>query len=640
MMGEPNRVRTFDGRIVLSNFPKFGVWRVVGFDLVAPNRLQPREPEIRCLLHPVSGVSARWKKWHAWIPVGWLPLVAIGTLWEHQECIGDALDSTEPEQVFEKAITVGDGETTDLGVFKKKIVRINSAGNPVNFNNYVIPPFAYSFSGFDEEGCRLVSIKVDDDPYALIIPAIVLIQFYMATTTRLSQALFTGRFSTLYDRNNTRFTDYPGGTFRIRLLGDLTIDDAVVLARFLAAPHGSMERKAILRAHASLVRARVNAQPSCPSALFPFTGKTRVKALGVWIDGDPAFGIPVTRRFLVHRLLECSGGFPFDTLEVEQLVPEHSGEKQNGDRSRIVVVSKLVDRITLVNDIKSASNMAPVTVPVETVANRFTALNDIPIHPIALPRPRLGAGQAIFVPESLSDLGGTGPSMAEGTGVHPVKIENRPEKRTDWEREQTPSPPEPIERSACARGVSAFVDLLKSLQETQTVEEVVTKPLPGEVAVVSGWQFGFIPKGKGRFWHLRKPTEPQYEKKRARLLLLANLQVGGIRCYLLDLEPQDEETTGPMMLIARSSGGHLLEQTLAMIVDVVRKHRGTFSDDTMSDILRKHLKTSLSAWRDLRFIAISHNRSKVEDYVDRILAEIAAVSGKHDSGVFPDQAAE
>lgn len=639
MMGEPRNVRTFDGKIALRNFPKFGVWRVVGFDLVAPNRLQPREPAIRCVLHPVSGVSTRWTKWYAWLPVGWLPYVSIGTLWEHRECVGDALDPTDPEQIFDNSITISDDQTSDLGIVQKHIRKIDSAGNPIDQKNYVTPPFKYSFFGLDGEGCRLVGVKNGNDPYALIVPAIVLIQFYMATTTRLSQALFTGRFSTLYDRSSARFVDRPGGTYRIRLQGDLAIDDAAVVARFTAAPRASAERKAIVRAHASLVRARVNAQPSCPSALFPFTGKTRLKALGVWMDGDPAFGVPTPRRFLVHRLLECSGGFPFEALEVEQLVPEGPDEEQDSGKPR-VVVSKLSGAMTLVDDIKAASEKAPVTVPTETVAKRFTALNDIAIRTIAVPKPRLGAGQAIFAPAAPSDPGSTGPSTAEGTGVHPVKMEHRPEKRTDWEREQTPPPPEPLDRSACARGVAAFVDLLQSLRETPAVEEVLTKPLSGKVVEVSGWQFGFIPKGHGHTWQLRDVNGAPRKTQRARLLLLASLRVGGIHCYLLDLEPQDDEATGPMMLIARASGGPVLAQTLAAIIDVVRDHRGTFSDDKISEKLRNHINRSLGAWEDLKFIGISHNRSKVADYVDRILSEAVAIAANRTSAASPNQAAD
>ena len=515
------------------------------------------------------------------------------------------------------------------------------------------------------DGFRLIGVRQGRDPYGLIVPADVLIQFYMGTSTRLVQALLDGRFDTLYDKGVTRFVDKPGGTYRIRLLDDLAIDDGIVVSRYSASPPGGVARKAVTHVHRSLVRAQANRQPLCPAALFPVSGKTRLKALGIWLPGEPAFGYPVRRRFFVMRLLTCSGGFPYQRLEIEQLVPDEPETALGGKGSRTVVISWVPEQMKLESQKKPDSVLPPVTLPLASVQERFTAFKDIPMTPIAIPRARNGAGSAASVQAVVSETGSTAPGSAPGTGVHPVKMEHRPARRMDWQREEPPEiPAQMLEPSVCTPSVCAFIELLNHLKARPDVDDVLTRPVSDGVKLVSGWQFGGIPQGKGFSWHLMKEPGETPNQTRRRLLLLASVRVRGMYGHLIDLEAKGGKSTsggdntpttpgsnaspnakgyksdGAMMLVTRPGGDAITLEALKTIVEIIRDNCQTFTKSTRQPKLSGDIKRKLADWTDLRIVSIFHNQPTVEACAERIVSEIASVAAKAATPKIPAQVVE
>lgn len=235
------------------------------------------------------------------IGVGQLPLLRMGSLWRDGKL---EMLRSGVEQVFDLDIPPG------LPNYYIATDKVGLAG--------LVPFRAHRLMGYGKN-TKCVVLPHNGDPAGIIIPAVELIRFYYANSTRLSKAIFDGDFvhspSSIYD------PDYTGLDEKLAVVcrrQDVSDDDCWTIARILnsqAAFDGAR------RVNDSMMRDFANTQHANPEGAFPFSGKTRIKALCKKVGYAPA-------RWLVLPLVSCSAPFPYEDLQV---MADNDGRQANPD---------------------------------------------------------------------------------------------------------------------------------------------------------------------------------------------------------------------------------------------------------------------------------------------------------------------
>lgn len=602
-----HRSNIFAGDIVFSDFPQECRWRLVGFEAVHTAPLQPFERQVTFVFRQIVDGKVSGQPKRVCGPSGWLPYTLIGSEWEAGRRVSTISAGMDK---FCETVDVSAAHLTDIHVFHHDATVVDATGRPIN-PHYWVPPFVHTFNGVTADHFRLIGIPRNGDPCGLLVPAYVLIQFYVATSTTLAQAVFTGGFRHLYDPTETRFVDKDNGIFRIRLSPGVPFDDAWVLARYVASPVGSPARMALNRIWSSLTRATVNGQPRLPAALFPFDGTTRLKASGLWLPGDPKGKLSSQQRFLILQIHRCSGPFPYKELEVLVDSPDPSGDAHVDGCAIPVLTSPLPATLSMVSNRRADPNRTPVNVPVPPAGTRFAALTGKTLKAVIKGRgDGTGSSSAIFVPGKPAECGATGPSAGDGTDVHPVEfealpdIEVPPNDPSDHDRQ----PPAPR-----ARGVATFDQMLDILETSVGIAAVKAIALDPPFAVVGTRTYGAIPAGNGRTWHLKD------DKKTPRRLMLAEIRTAAGGAYAFDLEPKDDETTGAMMVAVARDGCLLSKVALQSIVAVIRKANRTWDSGSEDRKVRKALPLLSVECTSATFTAIGHTRSTAAEYAEQVL---------------------
>ncbi|GAB4061535.1 hypothetical protein [Uliginosibacterium sediminicola] len=235
------------------------------------------------------------------IGVGQLPLLCMGSLWRDGKL---EMLRSGVEQVFDLDIPPG------LPNYYIATDKVGLAG--------LVPFRAHRLMGYGKN-TKCIVLPHNGDPAGIIIPAIELIRFYYVNSTRLSKAVFDGDFvhspSSIYD------PDYTGLNGKLAVVcrrQDVSGDDCWTIARILnsqAAFDGAR------RVNDSMMRDFANTQNANPESAFPFSGKTRIKALCKKVGYAPA-------RWLVLSLVSCSAPFPYEDLQV---MADNDGRQANPD---------------------------------------------------------------------------------------------------------------------------------------------------------------------------------------------------------------------------------------------------------------------------------------------------------------------
>lgn len=235
------------------------------------------------------------------IGVGQLPLLRMGSLWRDGKL---EMLRSGVEQVFDLDIPPG------LPNYYIATDKVGLAG--------LVPFRAHRLMGYGKN-TKCVVLPHNGDPAGIIIPAVELIRFYYANSTRLSKAIFDGDFvhspSSIYDPD---YTGLDGKLAVVCRRQDVSDDDCWTIARILnsqAAFDGAR------RVNDSMMRDFANTQHAHPESAFPFSGKTRIKALCKRVGYAPA-------RWLVLSLVCCSAPFPYEDLQV---MADNDGRQANPD---------------------------------------------------------------------------------------------------------------------------------------------------------------------------------------------------------------------------------------------------------------------------------------------------------------------
>ena len=288
----------------IKEFPNDGrIWRVDWFGGVERNDLVPSEPKIQLIISPIiSGTGLDYAASKAVnhderqtisIGVGQLPLITIGSLWQHQRCLPSVAGKKKP--------------FFDLEISPDKVQVIKSdlvvEGRPL------IPKSHYQIGAGLAAKC--LAVEINGDPYGIIIPVAEIIRFYYATSTDLAKAIFYGDFQhnlgSIVNPAECGFNSDERQCI-LKLRKEFSDSDAYIVGRILCSEYARAGAKLV---HDSLMKdAALGKAKAYPEVAFPFAGLTslraRIKSIptseeGVW-------------RSLVFALEHCTGPFPFNSI--------------------------------------------------------------------------------------------------------------------------------------------------------------------------------------------------------------------------------------------------------------------------------------------------------------------------------------
>ena len=222
-----------------------------------------------------------------WIPVGYLPHIRIGDVWQ------DGSLFREP-----------DYSTIELKlrIFPEHTRIIKSGVSREENSDFILP---FERHPFHKDHTNSYCLMVENEKATLIIPSTELIRFYFGSSSNLIARLFAPPFeenklwtSVKQDENNIT---------HIGLAPGISGYSAADVSRI--ALNETAKRAARLVSESCMAAAAMR-EKVYPKAIFPFFGETILLVSGIWLyPSDPS-----RKVFLVFRILSCSHPFPFGSL--------------------------------------------------------------------------------------------------------------------------------------------------------------------------------------------------------------------------------------------------------------------------------------------------------------------------------------
>lgn len=229
------------------------------------------------------------------IPIGLLPCIKIGDIWQRGRCI---VEPAYQEEVFR-------GVEIEKIQSDKNIVNIIKSGLSCN-DSYLLPLDEHPWHRQQTHSyCVCVALP---DNKRLIAPCMELIRFYFGSSSGLLHKLFTGPLTenTLWQHKNYD----PCGELYLKLADGISSFSAEDVGRIANSREAWRSARMIFY---SCLSASFQGLPVYPYTTFPLEGKTDLAAAGKWTSHQ---GVP-NSTFVVFKLKSCSHPFPFRELRYE-----------------------------------------------------------------------------------------------------------------------------------------------------------------------------------------------------------------------------------------------------------------------------------------------------------------------------------
>lgn len=296
--------------------PDDRLWRIDWFGEIAYPSIERRsQPSIRVAISPVlcdpedssallspTATDLRVQK-QVWIPVGMLPLVKIGDIWQNGQCLHTPSYQTGIFNNLEIKKGTTDFIKAGLSIEDKFLLSLND--HPW----HRLQTHSYCLSVILPEMKRI------------IIPCVELIRFYFGSSSNFIHLLFTKIISEDMFWRSKSF-DELYGRLHMKLAANISGLSATDIGRMALDP---IAWRAAHRIFNSCQAASLNHETIYPRAEFPFNGETDLVATGKWISG----GNSDSATFVVYSLQSCSYPFPFTSLSYEVADRKKIGAKSN-----------------------------------------------------------------------------------------------------------------------------------------------------------------------------------------------------------------------------------------------------------------------------------------------------------------------
>lgn len=227
---------------------------------------------------------------NVWAPLGALPRLRIGDLWQAGECV-----KAPPYTLHSFNLRIASDTTA-----------VVKAGLSID-DDYLLPFSAHPWHRLHTHS-YCVTVKTTHGS-TLIIPGVELIRFYFGSSSNLLHRLMTQplREEALW---REKHFDATKRHLHIKLVDGLSGVSAADIGRIALDSHAWRAAAGI---YGHCIKATSQGETAYPYAVFPFHGATTIVAHGMWLPtGDQA-----NHNFLVFCLRHCSHPFPFDSLTYE-----------------------------------------------------------------------------------------------------------------------------------------------------------------------------------------------------------------------------------------------------------------------------------------------------------------------------------
>lgn len=400
------------------------IWRVDWYGSIERNERVPSEPKVQVIISPLVEEVSDYASIKAvnhddrkiiGVGVGQLPAISIGSLWKNRRCLSYCAGQSK--------------EFSDL-VINAQTVQLLRSDFKVDGDTLIKRQF-HQIGGAAGLRANCLAVKWKDDPYGIIIPALEIIRFYYAVSSKLSKAIFFGSFrhdiESIVNPSLTGIDVEKKHAF-LKLRKNFSNEDGYVIARILFNAAANRGAKLV---HDSIIQQSLSDSKWLhPETLFPFEGSTnlvaRVKPMkvaeGKW-------------RYIVFALEKCTGEFPYKTLtpDRDNNADQANEETDISDELKEPAYPRKKPKAPSDEDPELQSDDEPnadyqpqvIALP----SSRFAALSDVEIEKVEKDLCNfISAGRVTTIDGSVDGLG-TGNGEHNNNNVRPVNIESTRERQ-------------------------------------------------------------------------------------------------------------------------------------------------------------------------------------------------------------------
>ncbi|HGY5238500.1 TPA: hypothetical protein ACNV64_003178 [Aeromonas salmonicida subsp. pectinolytica] len=382
-----------------------GTWRIDWFgDIMYPDLdRQQSQPSVSVQLSQHSAISNKANNRQEWLPIGLLPFLKVGDLWQHGRATGE---NTAPSREIFSNLEINHESTRFYKAGGRPDIKTHGLQGAIH---YWLPLDKHPWH-IEHTHANCVVITVNQE-LQILIPCMELVRFYFGSSSSLLSILFR---PTLSRTNLVRqYIKKEDDSVFLRLADGISGASAADIARILYSP--AAWRTAALIGKSALQCSSIG-ERIYPKCTLPFEGITDLSVTGQWIIHDGS----TRKTFVVYEILSCSHEFPFKSIRYvttgnsSKLKISSLGNRPNTPKN------KSSDRSTvLLTDSDPDENRQTRHVQFISASSRFPDLETKTIFrnpSFSMPKEQPYSAKP---PRGFS-VGATG----QGKGITPVEIES------------------------------------------------------------------------------------------------------------------------------------------------------------------------------------------------------------------------
>ncbi|MER0500634.1 hypothetical protein ABR855_21715 [Aeromonas hydrophila] len=276
-----------------------GIWRVDWLGNISYPDLSKRQsqPSIAVQFSQSQGTSGEIKKREEWLPIGLLPFLKVGDLWQHGQPTGE---NTAPSKETFTQLAINRNSTQFYKAGGKPDLKTHGLLGSIH---YWLPLDQHPWH-LEHTHANCVVITVSHE-LQILVPCMELIRFYFGSSSSLLSTLFRPMLSRtgLVKQYIKRSDD----SVFLRLAEGISGASAADIARMLYSPAAW---RAATQIGQSALQCSSMGEQIYPKCGFPFEGTTNLSVAGQWLIRDGS----KRRTFVVYEILSCSHEFPFKSI--------------------------------------------------------------------------------------------------------------------------------------------------------------------------------------------------------------------------------------------------------------------------------------------------------------------------------------
>jgi hypothetical protein len=290
--------------------------------------------------------------------VGDLLRLKAGSVWKDGVCIWEPIQD--------------DAEIIGLDLAKTPVTYKQL--KELNLDTHFIPHFGTDMNMW------VACIEHKGDPEGIIVPAMELIRFYFANSSKFTHAIFNRGAHDLNTLVNVKECHYFDSVklARVMLRKDYRDDDGPVIARMFRDANALKAARHVWDSIYEVHTKHHNYTFFYPEAYFPFVGTTKLSCFGKSVKSVDSNGVERWHKF-VHTILGCTAPFGFDILSLTRENDNSKGAVDNPDVKERNVPHKaranIQDGAQIDTDQRPDANIERELIRME--AGRFAALDAV-----------------------------------------------------------------------------------------------------------------------------------------------------------------------------------------------------------------------------------------------------------------------